>query len=452
MSGRIGLDRVVGAGLTAALANTTYLAPILVAPPTGVAATDTASINAAIALLNTAGKGRLVFSPGTYVVNATIVFGAVGTPLDGVLIDGAGATVRLLAGTTVTDVVSLAYCTRLTLRDLAVQGVAGGAGGLTANSAAIHVQASSADVVIDACHVRDFYSAWSIDHSGNGLAVVTNCTVRNYGDGGILQTNAAGTGLIAHNFVKGPQKAAAANGGMSVAGLYTVVASNNVEGPPQSVSVSVSGQYNTVIGNTVYGTGTNFSSNGIYVTGGDCVVVGNFIRNIHQSIVLIGAGNVVNSNKILGRGAGSGNGIVLAIGSTPATDSTVTGNVIAACSIGITGSGQAVARTTVTGNIVLSTVTTPLNNTGWASTCRVTGNAGINPLGPLTAPAVPASTVAATNTFNTDVVVYVSAGTVTSIAVGGTATGMIAGSVRVPAGSTIAVTYTIAPTWTWFGD
>lgn len=64
-------------------------------------------------------------------------------------------------------------------------------------------------------------------------------------------------------------------------------------------------------------------------------------------------------------------------------------------------------------------------------------------------PAVPASTVAQFNASGAPVVVTVTGGTVTVIAVNGTATGQTSGSVTVPAGGTITLTYSVAPTWTW---
>ena len=87
------------------------------------------------------------------------------------------------------------------------------------------------------------------------------------------------------------------------------------------------------------------------------------------------------------------------------------------------------------------------------STTRISGNAGYNPVGHLAnQPAVPATTVAYTNTSGVDCMVYVTGGTVTAIAVGGTATGLTAGGFHVPAGSTITLTYSVAPTWQWFGE
>jgi hypothetical protein len=70
----------------------------------------------------------------------------------------------------------------------------------------------------------------------------------------------------------------------------------------------------------------------------------------------------------------------------------------------------------------------------------------------VTTPAVPATTVTATNTTGKPVTVYIRGGTVTNIAVDGTLLGMTSGTFRVNAGGTIAVTYSVVPTWFWYGD
>lgn len=91
-------------------------------------------------------------------------------------------------------------------------------------------------------------------------------------------------------------------------------------------------------------------------------------------------------------------------------------------------------------------------NQGGATGWTYRDNYGYNPLGfTVTTPAVPASTVTATNSTGVDVTAYVAGGTVTAISVDGTATGLITGAIRVPAGSTIAITYSAAPTWKWYG-
>jgi Pectate lyase superfamily protein len=100
-----------------------------------------------------------------------------------------------------------------------------------------------------------------------------------------------------------------------------------------------------------------------------------------------------------------------------------------------------------------------------ASTDRTKNNIGYNPVGQVTAPSFPASTVAATNTSGVDVTAYIANGaadiTVIQIAGAGgsyVTTGMtIAASgtanIRIPAGGSVKFTYASgSPSWTWFGD
>lgn len=66
------------------------------------------------------------------------------------------------------------------------------------------------------------------------------------------------------------------------------------------------------------------------------------------------------------------------------------------------------------------------------------------------APAVPASTVNATNSNAYPVSVVVTGGTLTAVVVNGVTVGTTAGTYTVPVGGTISITYTVAPTWAWF--
>ncbi len=104
----------------------------------------------------------------------------------------------------------------------------------------------------------------------------------------------------------------------------------------------------------------------------------------------------------------------------------------------------------INGNIFEGTFTISKIFTNAAG--KYSGNVGYNPVGPLTAPAIPASGTAQANTFGVDVTIYVTGGTVTAIAVGGTATGLTSGAVFVGAGETITLTYSAAPTWVWIGN
>jgi hypothetical protein len=68
-------------------------------------------------------------------------------------------------------------------------------------------------------------------------------------------------------------------------------------------------------------------------------------------------------------------------------------------------------------------------------------------LGP---PTIPASTVALTNPYLTDCVVYIAGGTVTVIKVNGVTTGLTSGTFIVEATQSIAITYSVVPTsWAW---
>lgn len=100
--------------------------------------------------------------------------------------------------------------------------------------------------------------------------------------------------------------------------------------------------------------------------------------------------------------------------------------------------------------------TAQANDTGQYINVAVTGGTitGIlvlpSPAQPLVAPAIPASTVQTVNNTGLPVAVTVTGGTVTVISVSGVTSGLTAGTVIVPAGGNIAITYSVVPTsWTW---
>jgi hypothetical protein len=68
-------------------------------------------------------------------------------------------------------------------------------------------------------------------------------------------------------------------------------------------------------------------------------------------------------------------------------------------------------------------------------------------------PAVPASTVTQENTSRHPMFVEIAGGTVTVVKVDGVTVGArTSGSFYVRPGSTIAITYSAAPTWQWFAQ
>lgn len=77
---------------------------------------------------------------------------------------------------------------------------------------------------------------------------------------------------------------------------------------------------------------------------------------------------------------------------------------------------------------------------------------GANTTNGITQPSVPASATVFRNTFGVAAMVYVSGGTVSAIAIGGQTTGLTSGSFRVPAYSSITLTYTVAPSWQWVAE
>lgn len=87
-----------------------------------------------------------------------------------------------------------------------------------------------------------------------------------------------------------------------------------------------------------------------------------------------------------------------------------------------------------------------------AATSRYVNNTGYNPVGFLTAPSIPGSTTALTNPFPLECQIYLTGGTVSAIAVNGTATGLTNGTFILEPTETITLTYTSAPTWKWFGN
>lgn len=66
------------------------------------------------------------------------------------------------------------------------------------------------------------------------------------------------------------------------------------------------------------------------------------------------------------------------------------------------------------------------------------------------APSIPASTTPVTNTLGQTAMVTIAGGTITNVSVNGATVGTTAGTYPVPANQTISITYSAAPTWTWY--
>lgn len=142
---------------------------------------------------------------------------------------------------------------------------------------------------------------------------------------------------------------------------------------------------------------------------------------------------VISGNALLfgSVGGGAETGIVI----TGAKSTTITGNTI----VSIVAGNSAYAFSTAT----------------YASTNRIRCSNNIDGVFPTlsnnVSPAVPASTVAVTNGFPHPVLVLIGGGTVTNYIVNGLSINNNQGaSFTLPTGATIAITYSVAPTWQWY--
>ncbi|KJF18052.1 right-handed parallel beta-helix repeat-containing protein [Acidithrix ferrooxidans] len=177
----------------------------------------------------------------------------------------------------------------------------------------------------------------------------------------------------------------------------------------------------------------------------NCIISGNIVENINtggtsveQAVVQVDTGTAAPSRNI----TISGNTYRDDRGTPPALTYGFNATF---------GTGSVLEYTRVLDND-FSQAVDPFGSFPLGVGVRFAGNLGYNPTGPQTAPTVPASGTALTNPFPFDCNVYTSGGTVTAIAVGGTTTGLTAGSVFVAAGEMITLTYSVAPTWVWIGN
>jgi len=191
------------------------------------------------------------------------------------------------------------------------------------------------------------------------------------------------------------------------------------------------------------------------------IVNNQFDRGITQFIYLNGCKNTTVANNAFQHFVGTGSKTILNVDNSANASNIIANNT---CML---ASGW---TNFVTEGGSLGTSNTYENNdTAGLAITQTNGifknNRGYNPVGQVTAPAFPATTVAATNTTGVDVIAYIANGTsaitVVQIAgVGGTyvttlyqiaASGF--GMVRIPAGGSVKFTYAAGvPTWTWMGD
>ena len=186
------------------------------------------------------------------------------------------------------------------------------------------------------------------------------------------------------------------------------------------------------------------STNGLYVAAWDgftfenCVFDGNQTQGLTLSA---GTGHKV----IGGQYKNNGQNGVLVSGSTGTVD------VMGAVFDNTTGTQERAlyeatntSSVSMVGNDISGQTTAPFylaNATSYA-----TRNTGASPQATVAAPTVGASPWTYTNSYNVPVTLYVSGGTVTSIAQSGVTTGLVAGTFPLEVGQSVTVTYTAAPT------
>jgi len=86
---------------------------------------------------------------------------------------------------------------------------------------------------------------------------------------------------------------------------------------------------------------------------------------------------------------------------------------------------------------------------GLRTDTAATNGTGVDSAGGLATPSVPASGAPVKNTSSIPVTVVITGGTMTAVVINGVTVGSGAGTYTLPAGQSITLTYTVAPTWTW---
>lgn len=213
----------------------------------------------------------------------------------------------------------------------------------------------------------------------------------------------------------------------------------------------------TVTGNDCRGS----ARNGIYASGfSSGTISGNsccgntsngiwFVNDKNTTSVVI-SGNTCSSNGNIGIRFGGGAGATTAL---TCSQNVCYGNTSYGIALGITVTAGLCANNTCNNNTAGNVSTTA--SSGWI----IRGNIGLNPIGSIATPSVPASTTPYTNTTQYDLRIFLFTGggvTVSAIAIGGNNTSLTMAassqlSFTLAAGESVTLTYAGGtPTWTFF--
>lgn len=284
-----------------------YVATVVVAAPTGVAATDTSAISTALTTANSAGGGTVVLREGTYAINATLT---VPTKVE---IRGQGRSATVLQASGLGTVPILAFPnTGSGMGNLTIDMNFGARGTVSANDLTI----SGTFVVFNTIR---FINITSI---GNGTFYFINETVPQ------------GTGPL-------QLRECEINGGGSMLGSYGMAHRNAVYSNCQFNFNSTNAPNRVIITGSASGSVTMVGCQILYASTATSL---NFVEDVLGTSTLIvannyflmtGSGNVTN---FVGVGSGG-------------TRAAITGNVCLTTGAGTMGGITGLAKTSITGNV-----------------------------------------------------------------------------------------------------
>lgn len=282
-------------------------------------------------------------------------------------------------------------------------------------------------------------TAFEFGECDNGM--ISQCGIWNAGSGLILHgTNGLFVTQCIFDYVKRPLV------------LIDSALNNIIE---DNTFVSMQSNYNYAYINTrIY----NSSQRAVYISdtaSGGNIISSNVIRSGGCGIYNNGPRNIITDNSIqFGFVNSSDGGLSIGINNLAGgSDSIISGNYVVGgnriATLGITTYSSA----NIFGNAILSVSNDAFyDNAHDVAKKRITNNIGINPMGALTEPATnPVSGTTYTNYFGCPVLVTISGGTVTQIAINGVNTGLTSGAFVLGPDNSIKVTHSSNPAWTWTG-
>lgn len=429
---------------------------------------DTAAIQAALnaAAANSPNVGGVVFlPPGTYKTSASLVFNA-----DQIILRGSGwnTIIQPASGATF-DVISTpipasAGLSGFTRQYIGIESINIDCTNMTGNVAGqgngIHWYG------VKYSHIYDVYihscPNWAILLDGDN----TN-PGKNFGFDNVVYkcvfdlcaANVYQTNCEANDFVECRFKWCGA--------ATTALQPANGSQDTTALHLRLGSGYAYVDGN-IFGKGGTYTTEAIRCSNnGPCRIINNRFDQVRQQAVILNGGNHVFCNNALG--SPSSNQVLpgIQIGSS--------NNIVAYnhfdntagaihYSYAIAEAGGPFSNNEIIGNNLL-VGSSGFINLNATSTDLVKNNTGYNPVGSITPPAFPNTTVAVQNTKGVDVTAYIANGTgaITQIQIAGAGGTLVTtglqiaangwGTVRIPAGGQINFTYASGtPTWTWFGD